>query len=159
MAQKTIFFAGLIALTLSGCSYVPRVVTEYRIDIQQGNVLTQHMVSQLTPGLSRDQVKYILGTPLLTDVFHADRWDYAFRLQEGKTGEVTMRQFSVFFDEAGTLAKVTGDVQVGTVEELTAPTGQTQVVDMGSLGDEVVPLPPVEDEGGFVRGMVRSLGL
>ncbi|MGL5631385.1 MAG: outer membrane protein assembly factor BamE [Azovibrio sp.] len=138
---------------------MPRVVTEYRIDVQQGNVLTQNMVSQLTPGLSRDQVKYILGTPLLTDVFHEDRWDYAFRLQEGKTGEVTMRQFSVFFDETGTLTKVTGDVEVGSVEELTAPTGQTQVVDMGSLGDEEVPLPPVEDEGGFVRGIVRSLGL
>jgi outer membrane protein assembly factor BamE len=81
----------LVLWTLTACSSVPRIVTEYRIDVQQGNVLTQEMVSQLRPGLSKDQVRFILGTPVLTDMFHANRWDYAYRLKKGRTGEVESR--------------------------------------------------------------------
>ncbi len=159
MARKSILIAGLMALSLAGCSQVPRIVTEYRIDVQQGNVLTQEMVSQLRPGLTRDQVRFILGTPLLTDVFHAERWDYVFRLQDGRTNEVTTRNFSVFFDGDGLLASVRGDVEVGTVAELTAPVARTQVVDLGSLGSEAQPLPPADDEKGFLSRMMETLGL
>jgi outer membrane protein assembly factor BamE len=80
----------------------------YRIDIRQGNMVTQEMVSQLRPGQTRDQVRFILGTPLLTDVFHADRWDYVYRLQKGN-GEIQQRRLVVFFDD-GKLARVGGDV-------------------------------------------------
>ena len=68
--------AGL-ALAAS-CSYVPRIpgVTPYRIEIQQGNFISQDMVAQLKPGMSKEQVRLALGTTLLTDVFHADSWDY-----------------------------------------------------------------------------------
>lgn len=159
MAQKSILIAGLIAFSLAACSNVPRIVTEYRIDVQQGNVLTQEMVSQLRPGLTRDQVRFILGTPLLTDVFHAERWDYVFRLQDGRTNEVAARNFSVFFDERGLLASVKGDVDVGTVAELTAPVARTQVVDLGSLGAEDQPLPPPVSEKGFFGRMMETLGL
>lgn len=159
MAQKSILIAGLIAFSLAACSNVPRIVTEYRIDVQQGNVLTQEMVSQLRPGLTRDQVRFILGTPMLADVFHADRWDYAFRLQDGVTNEVTARNFSVFFDENGRLASVKGDVDVGTVAELTAPVAQTRVVDLGSLGAEAQPLPPPVNEKGLWGRMMETLGL
>lgn len=159
MAQKSILIAGLLALALTACSNVPRIVTEYRIDVQQGNVLTQEMVSQLRPGLTRDQVRFILGTPLLMDVFHAERWDYVFRLQDGKTNEVTSRYFSLYFDPNGYLVKATGDVAVGTVAELTAPIARTQVVDLGSLGAEGVPMPPPTEEKGFVGRMLQTIGL
>ncbi len=159
MAQKSILIAGLMALALSACSNVPRIVTEYRIDVQQGNVLTQEMVSQLRPGLTRDQVRFILGTPLLSDVFHGDRWDYVFRLQDGKTNQVTARNFSVFFGADGLLTRVTGDVEVGTVAELTAPVARTQVVDLGSVGADAAPLPPPEDERGFFGRMMQTIGL
>lgn len=159
MVQKSILIAGLVAIFTSACSNVPRIVTEYRIDVQQGNVLTQEMVSQLRPGLSRDQVRFLLGTPMLTDVFHADRWDYAFRFQDGRTNEVIGRNFSVFFDEQDLLTRVVGDVEVGTVAELTAPVARTQVVDLGSLGDEAVPLPPQEDEKGIFGRMMKKIGL
>lgn len=159
MAQKSILIAGLMAFSLAACSQVPRIVTEYRIDVQQGNVLTQDMVSQLRPGLTRDQVRFILGTPLLTDVFHAERWDYVFRLQDGRTNAVTTRQFSVFFDADGLLSHVRGDVEVGTVAELTAPVARTQVVDLGTLGSEAVPLPPTDAEQSFWRRMLETLGL
>ena len=70
----------------------------YRPDIQQGNFVSQEMVAQLKPGLTQDQVVFLLGTPLLTDVFHSDRWDYAFRLQRGN-GEVTTSRVTVFFKD------------------------------------------------------------
>jgi outer membrane protein assembly factor BamE len=160
MAQKFPLIAALSACTVAACSQVPHIVTEYRIDVQQGNVLTQEMVTQLRPGLTRDQVRFILGTPLLTDVFHANRWDYVFRLQDGKTSAVTARNFSVYFDENGRLSRVAGDVEVGTVAELTAPVARTQVVDLGAVGENPPPLPPVEgDERGFLGRILNTLGL
>lgn len=70
----------------------------YRPDIQQGNFVSQEMVAQLKPGMTQDQVIFLLGTPLLTDVFHSDRWDYSFRLQKGN-GEVTTSRVTVFFKD------------------------------------------------------------
>ncbi|HMX11005.1 MAG TPA: outer membrane protein assembly factor BamE [Burkholderiaceae bacterium] len=53
----------------------------YRMEVVQGNVVTREMAEQLRPGLSRDQVRSLLGSPLLTDIFHADRWDYVFTIR------------------------------------------------------------------------------
>ena len=110
-------FAGILflATVLSGCSSVPRIVNEYKIDVQQGNVLTQEMVSQLKPGQTKDQVRFILGTPVLADVFHTNRWDYVYRLQKGSTGLVEERKFTVIFDADGKLARVAGDVTAARV--------------------------------------------
>ena len=60
----------LLALLLAACG----PLAPYRIDIQQGNYVTQEMVSQLRSGMTKEQVRYLLGTPLMTDIFHADRW-------------------------------------------------------------------------------------
>jgi outer membrane protein assembly factor BamE len=70
----------------------------YRPDIQQGNFVSQEMVAQLKAGMTQDQVVFLLGTPLLTDVFHSDRWDYSFRLQKGN-GELTTSRVTVFFKD------------------------------------------------------------
>lgn len=70
----------------------------YRPDIQQGNFVSQEMLAQLKVGQTRDQVRFILGTPLLTDVFHADRWDYPFRLERGD-GELTSSRVTVYFKD------------------------------------------------------------
>lgn len=151
MFYKSITVALLAALSLGACNHVPRIVTEYRIDVQQGNVLTQDMVAQLRPGLTRDQVRFILGTPLLTDVFHGDRWDYLFRLEEGKTGTVTARKLSVFFNSDGLLERIAGDAEVGTTAELTEPMARTQVIDLGGVSPGATPLPPEEGEGFWSR--------
>jgi outer membrane protein assembly factor BamE len=74
------------------------IFSPYRPDIQQGNFVSQEMLDQLKAGMTRDQVKFILGTPLLMDVFHADRWDYPFYLARGD-GEVTSSRVTVFFKE------------------------------------------------------------
>ena len=70
----------------------------YRPDIQQGNFVSEEMLSQLKVGMSKDQVRFIFGTALLTDPFHANRWDYAFRLARGN-GEVTTSRVIVYFDK------------------------------------------------------------
>lgn len=93
-------------LSLSGCSSlrerlpdVPSIgglVTPYRIDIQQGNVVTREQAQALQPGMSRAQVRDILGSPLLSSVFHGDRWDYVFTFR--RQGQpLQERQLTVFF--------------------------------------------------------------
>jgi outer membrane protein assembly factor BamE len=142
----------VLAAALDACSWVPRPIREYKIDIQQGNVLTQEMAGQLRPGLSRDQVRFILGTPMLTDIFHADRWDYVYRLQKGSTGEVEERKFSVFFDDDDRLARVAGDVdamQPGEVSDA-PPANRMREIDLGSV-PEGTEAPPIEEKGFFQR--------
>ena len=101
---------GLCALSvaLAACA-PPKLISEYRIDVQQGNALNQEQVAQLRPGLSKDQVRFLLGTSLLTDTFHADRWDYVYRLRRGSASEVESRRLTVFFQD-GKLTRVAGDV-------------------------------------------------
>ena len=103
--------AALVVSMTSGCSMsVPRIpgITPYRMDIQQGNYVSQDMVSQLRPGMTRDQVRLILGTPLLTDIFHANRWDYVYWHEDAK-GNREERRIAVHFD-GDKLARLDGDV-------------------------------------------------
>lgn len=95
-----------LAAWLSACSNLefPWV---YRINIDQGNVITQDMVNQLKPGMTRDQVKFVMGSPLLVDAFHHDRWDYIYTLRKAD-GKRTREQLTVFFKD-DQLASLTGD--------------------------------------------------
>jgi outer membrane protein assembly factor BamE len=139
----------LLVAILSGCTYVPRIVNEYKIDIQQGNVLTQEMVLQLKPGLTKDQVRFILGTPVLMDMFHANRWDYVYRLRKGSTAEVEMRKFSTFFDANDRLVRVSGDVEAAQAADVSAvPESRTREIDLGTIAPGAVA-PPVEGKGFF----------
>ncbi|MFT3931733.1 MAG: outer membrane protein assembly factor BamE [Spongiibacteraceae bacterium] len=94
------------ALLLGACSNLefPWV---YRIDIDQGNIITQEMIDQLKPGLSRDQVKFVMGSPLVIDPFHPDRWDYVYTLRKGD-GTRKREQLSVYFKD-DTLVSLSGD--------------------------------------------------
>lgn len=119
---------------LAACAEAPpitHVLTPYRIDVRQGNFVTQEMVAQLRPGLSREQVRFILGTPLVADMFHVDRWDYVYRFQPGR-GEVQQRRLAVFFQD-NKLVRVTGDVVAdeGSVAEAPKP----------AAGVIVIPVP------------------
>lgn len=97
--------AALCALAACG---TPNLVKPYRMEIQQGNYISQEMVSQLKPGMTKEQVRFILGTPLVTDIFHADRWDYIYFRDSQGTGREE-RKIAVVF-ENGKLARVLGDV-------------------------------------------------
>ena len=83
-------------------------ISAYKMDIQQGNYVTQDMVAKLKPGMTRSQVRFILGTPLVVDMFRTNRWDYVYVYQ--KRGKVTEhRKFTVIF-ENDKLSSVEGDV-------------------------------------------------
>jgi outer membrane protein assembly factor BamE len=94
-------------LALGACA-PPDLVKPYRIEIQQGNYVSQEMVAQLRPGMSKEQVRFVLGTPLVTDIFHADRWDYVY-YRELPYGKREHRALQVHF-EGGKLVRVAGDV-------------------------------------------------
>ena len=155
-------FVGLLAL--AGCSF-PGV---YKIDIQQGNVVTQDMIDQLRPGMTRRQVRFIMGNPLIQDTFHTNRWDYLYSLQPGG-GERQQERMSVFFNENDQLASLSGDFMPGvsrdqeilggaagtTVSpaEGETPAKQEAPAKPGSLEDtiqrdvdtiEVIPVPVLE---------------
>jgi outer membrane protein assembly factor BamE len=80
-------------------------ITPYRIDIVQGNAITKEQVAAVKPGMSREQVQNILGTPMLADPFRAERWDYPFSLRRPGT-DVQRRTVVAFFNKAGTLDKL-----------------------------------------------------
>lgn len=91
-----------VALTVvSGCSYVG----VYKRDIPQGNLVTQEMVSQLQPGMTQEQVVYVMGRPLLEAPFDASQWDYVFRLDKAY-GDVEQRRVTLTFDPQGRLANI-----------------------------------------------------
>jgi outer membrane protein assembly factor BamE len=89
---------------LAGCSTydsltqrIAQSITPYRITVVQGNFVSKEAAAQMQVGLTRAQVKQLLGTPLLTDMFHADRWDYVFYFKRGSTSVVQQRDFVVMF--------------------------------------------------------------
>lgn len=96
--------AGLLATTwLGGCASLQSsdnflgFITPYRVEVVQGNVLTKEQVALIKPGQNRTQVRDILGSPLLTDTFHADRWDYVFTIRR-QGAEPQQRKVVVMFD-------------------------------------------------------------
>lgn len=124
------------AAFLAACSNISEVkvsdyFSPYRIDVNQGNYVTQEMVAQLKPGQSREQVRFILGSPLIVDVFHGnDRWDYMYRFQPGQ-GEVQTRRLVVYFTADGKLAKVGGDVAAASGDAGAVSAPAARVIDLG----------------------------
>lgn len=132
-------FVGLLAL--AGCSF-PGV---YKIDIQQGNVVTQDMIDQLRPGMTRRQVRFIMGNPLLTDTFHADRWDYLYSLQPGG-GERQQERISVIFNPNDQLVSLSGDFMPGVSrdEAIMGKDSDTTVTDPAQNAEKPKPEKPVK---------------
>ena len=134
----------LVVGMLSACSLVDKV-SPYKMDIQQGNVVNQEMVSKLKPGMTKSQVRFIMGTPLIVDAFHTDRWDYVYRFK--KAGTLTEeRRVTLLFD-GDKLKQVSGDV-VGAPQSPAAPTSSAT---NGTA-------PSVEEKGFFGR-MLEKVGL
>ncbi|MNZ38176.1 Outer membrane protein assembly factor BamE precursor [compost metagenome] len=106
MLTSLAFVLGLAAL--AGCSF-PGV---YKIDIQQGNVVTQDMIDQLKPGMTRRQVRFIMGNPLITDTFHPNRWDYLYSIQPGG-GARQQERMSLIFSDNDQLVGLNGDFMPG----------------------------------------------
>lgn len=104
--------ATIAVLFLASCSAtgLPALdLKPYRMEIQQGNFVSQEAVSQLKLGMTKEQVRFVLGTPLLTDIFHADRWDYVYRRQKVNSNVLEHRKIAVYFKD-GKLERIEGDV-------------------------------------------------
>jgi len=108
MKKAVFLFAIVIQPTLTACETIMNNMPGvYKIDIEQGNMIDQSMVDQLRPNMTKRQVLYIMGSPMLTDTFHEKRWDYLYSEQPG--GEARMqKRLSLYFD-GDNLVGVQGD--------------------------------------------------
>lgn len=107
MMPSRLAIALLFSLTLvSGCSYFqfPGI---HRVEVQQGNIITQEMVNQLRPDMTKSQVRFIMGTPLVADSFHQNRWDYYYSVKKSD-GDLKREQVTVYFSD-GKLTNIRGD--------------------------------------------------
>ena len=111
--RKSLYYLSLLtSLTLVSCStilnHLPGV---YTLEIQQGNIIDQTMIDQLRPAMNKRQVVYIMGSPMLDDVFHKNRWDYLYSNQPGGEDRV-QKQVSLFF-ENDQIVSIQGDLRPG----------------------------------------------
>ncbi|MFN4350455.1 MAG: outer membrane protein assembly factor BamE [Hylemonella sp.] len=141
----------LLGAALSACSFLQ----PYRVPVVQGNVVTREQVAALRPGMSRIQVRDILGTPLLASVFHANRWDYVFTLKR-QGAEPQARRVTVYFQgetlerfEADALPSETefvstlGSREPPKVPVLEATPEKLQEFPAPAPAPEAKPLPPL----------------
>ena len=160
----------LIGVGVAGCSSTSdrmrsalHAVTPYKVEVVQGNVITKEQVDLLRAGMSRQQVRELLGTPLLADIFHANRWDYVFTIKRQRV-EPQQRRLTVFFNgetlerfEGDTMPseeefvagldtrKLSGKVPVleATEDQLKKHTPATDAAGSGDAARTLAPLPPV----------------
>ncbi len=142
MRRLTTLLAALAACAqLAGCEALQRTdslmgfITPYRIDIVQGNAITREQAALLKPGLTRLQVRDVLGTPLMTDPFHANRWDYIFTLRRPGAA-LQRRSVIVLFD---------GDV-VKSVEAPELPSERDFVASISRFKDPRAPKLELSEE-------------
>ena len=114
----------------------------HKIDIQQGNVVDQKMLDQLKPGMDKKQVKFIMGTPVLIDPFHNERWEYIYSFQEG--GTVREQRHITLHFENDKLAHISGDIEISNIprQEYKIITEENAII---------VPISDKEEKGFFGR--------
>ena len=145
----------IVLLMLSACG--SKLLTVYKIDVQQGNALDAEQVEKVQIGMTKEQVQYVLGSPIITDSFHPDRWDYIYLFIPGY-GDQERRHLSITFDrdevidiakhniEAGPLMDTTDEIieeskQKNKDKELT----ERQQKEIKELEEQAESLEEVED--------------
>jgi outer membrane protein assembly factor BamE (lipoprotein component of BamABCDE complex) len=111
--MRSVLLLSLLVLGLSGCSII------YKLPTRQGNVIEQRDLNKLKPGMTREQVKFVMGTPLAATPFRDDRWDYVGYYKSPR-GEVTRRTVSVYF-EGDQLARLEGAEEQKGANALSRP--------------------------------------
>lgn len=124
------FIGVALILSLGGCSffkgdYVPQLVKPHKVDIQQGNVVSQQDVDRVQVGMTKEQVRFILGTPLLNSPFHTNRWDYVYRLTKAD-GAVVQYRHTVVFEDDKLVRQSSEKLPVDQSEFLTGSNGTAQ---------------------------------
>jgi outer membrane protein assembly factor BamE len=145
LRQPRIVFATVALALLAGCGSFDNVgrrvgtaLTPYKVEVVQGNFISREQVQALQPGMSRDQVRQVLGTPLVTSLFHGDRWDYVFTLRrQGVAAQ--QRRLTVFFKD-DVLASVEGGEGMPSESEFVS------TLDNRRKGGKVPKLEATEEE-------------
>jgi outer membrane protein assembly factor BamE len=144
-------------LALGGCSATPtedayrtssleRLPFVYKMPVQQGNLVTEEMIDALQPGMNKRQVRYLLGTALLMDMFHEDRWDYSYTIRRGHDPMQVKRVTIWFKDDA--LVRIDGDMK----PDPQRAAGRTEE-------EIVVTVPDWKDNRGFLTRAMTKIGL
>jgi outer membrane protein assembly factor BamE len=122
MKTPLIFIITCFSLVwLTACSVADwRLV--HRIDVQQGNVISEEDLNLLKPGMTRRQVQFVIGSPMVADVFHQDRWDYIYLMQPG-SGPASQERLTLFFED-DTLTRISGTMRPQQTEDSDAPAKQ-----------------------------------
>lgn len=139
MRKALIVLAAFFCAACSNYSANLPSIKPYKMDIQQGNHVTSKMMMQLRPGMTKSQVRFVMGTPLIADTFHADRWDYLYRMV--KDGKIIEQRHVILEFENDQLKRVRGDV---------IPAGATEapVVDTrDKAAPKPVPAPKQKEKG------------
>jgi outer membrane protein assembly factor BamE len=143
LALVTAVCAGGCASLQSSDSFLG-VITPYRIDIVQGNVVTKEQAAQIKPGMTREQVRDILGSPMLTDIFHANRWDYVFTIK--RPGTEPQRRSIIARFEGDTLKSLEAP-DLPSEREFVASIsrikpGKAPVLELTDAQKQALPKPP-----------------
>lgn len=146
MKKPVIYTLFILTLLLSACS-TDKIPGVYRIDIQQGNDVTQDMINQLKPEMTKKQVAYIMGTPLLIDTFHPNRWDYIYSFHPGN-GNREQRRVTLYFTD-DQLDHIEGNTRTVAREDLP----KTERIDAN------VEVPLTEKKSGLFQGLLNIIGL
>jgi outer membrane protein assembly factor BamE len=134
---------------LTGCNQLPRLGV-YKLDINQGNYVTQDQVEKLKVGQTRQQVRLILGTPLLSDAFHASRWDYVYEF-ERQARVLEHTRLTIYFVDEKVARWENGELPPSPVEQARAEGGDARL-------DKSLSLAPKTGETNWLQDLLRKLG-
>ena len=148
--MRAFICATAVGVVLAGCSYIPPSLGVYKLDINQGNYITEDQVQKLKVGQSRQQVRQILGTPLLADPFHAARWDYVYVFErQGRVLE--QNQLAVFFVDDKVARWENGEMPPSPTEVARAGGGDARL-------DKSLSIAPKTGESNWLQDLLRKLG-
>ena len=127
--KRLLTLISLIGMTsLAGCVY--------KIDIQQGNIVSQDMVDKLRPNMSRSQSRFVMGTPMIQDTFHPGRWDYVYTIQPGGGSRLQERE-TLMFNEQEQLSGLSGDFVPGMGDDAVILSESTTT----TIDEKEIPVP------------------
>jgi outer membrane protein assembly factor BamE len=138
MKKLLILIVSILSALVTGCSnYIPA----YKIDVQQGNILTNEDIDQIRIGMDKEKIQYILGSPTITDPFHANRWDYAYTFKPGY-GKLEKKNISLYF-ERDILVKTSGSLEPDTSRSVDVSSYKKQQV--------ITVNPTVKKKPGWIK--------
>ena len=138
-----------VTVVIGGCT---RINFPYRIDVEQGDVLSQEAVDLLQPGMARQQVAFALGTPLITNDFRPERWDYFYSFQSGRGGPALKRRLALFF-HGDALVRIEGDMRPGGGDDAVSDARRPEI-DQKAIKEP----PPGADRERYIDDRIEDMG-